>query len=179
MTAHLTGIPTLETRRLTLRGPRIEDFEAWADFCASPRAAHIGGPLDRGTAWRAFCHSPGQWALRGYGAFVFCLKGSDAALGMTGPWHPADWPERELGWTVWSDDAEGKGLAHEAAIAARRFAYDTLGWTTAVSYIEKDNTRSIALATRLGATHDPDATAPHDNDPDTLVYRHPAPEALQ
>ena len=30
-------IPTLETERLILRAPRIEDFEAYAEFNASPR----------------------------------------------------------------------------------------------------------------------------------------------
>jgi RimJ/RimL family protein N-acetyltransferase len=95
---------------------------------------------------------------------------------MAGPWYPADWSEPELGWTLWSAAHEGKGYAHEAAVAARAHAYSVLGWTTAVSYIDPDNARSIALAERLGATLDPDAA--HHN-PADLVYRHPAPEALQ
>ena len=179
MTARLANIPTLETERLTLRGPAMEDFEPWAAFAMSDRARHIGGPYTYGTAWRAFCHVAGQWALRGYGSFIFCLKGSDTPLGMSGPWHPADYPEREIGWTIWAAENEGKGYAYEAAQAGRRYAYDTLGWPTAVSYIEKGNTNSVALAERLGATLDPDAQAPHDNDPNVLVYRHPAPEALR
>ena len=31
-------------------------------------------------------------------------------------------------------------------MAARAWAYDTLGWKTAVSYIDRPNHRSIALA---------------------------------
>ena len=177
MTARLADTPVLEAERLTLRAPRMADFDAWVDFSGSNRARYIGGPLDLCKAWRAFAHIAGQWALRGYGSFIFCLKGSDAPLGMSGPWHPADWPEREIGWTVWDAAAEGKGFAFEAATAARAWAYDHLGWPTAVSYIDEDNARSIALAERLGATLDPDAALPAGHD-GVLVYRHPSPEAL-
>ena len=182
MTNAWPHIPTLETERLILRGPRIEDVPHWCAFMASGRAEFVGGPgLEEGKAWRAFAHVAGMWMLRGYGSFVFALQDSpDQPLGLTGPWHPIDWPEREIGWTVWSAEAEGKGLAFEAAQAARRFAYDTLGWPTAVSYIDSRNARSIALARRMGCTLDSDATAPAADEGETvLVYRHPAPETLQ
>lgn len=87
------------------------------------------------------------------------------------------WAEPELGWGMWDAAHEGKGYAHEAAIATRAYAYRTLSWTTAVSYIDPDNAHSIALATRLGCTLDPDAALPDLPDWDgTLVYRHPAPK---
>jgi RimJ/RimL family protein N-acetyltransferase len=95
---------------------------------------------------------------------------------MAGPWYPASWPEKEIGWSLWSAEAEGKGIAFEAAQAARGFAYDVLEWDTAVSYIASDNARSIALAERLGARRD-DAAAHPGNTP-CHVYRHPAPDAL-
>lgn len=175
MTPHLAGTPVLTTDRLTLRAPVMADWPAWRDFVASDRSRYIGGPLDEGKAWRAFGHIAGMWALRGYGSFAFTLKGSDAPLGMTGPWYPADWPERELGWTLWTPEAEGKGYAREAAEAARAHAFHDLGWNTAVSYIDPDNARSIALAERLGAWRDDTAAYPGDRP--CLVYRHPTPEA--
>jgi RimJ/RimL family protein N-acetyltransferase len=92
---------------------------------------------------------------------------------MTGPWFPEGWPEQEIGWSLWSAEAEGRGFALEAAQAARGYAYGDLGWPTAVSYIRPENRRSIALAQRLGAVLDPDAATPDDSD--DLVYRHPAP----
>ena len=176
MTARLVDTPVIETERLILRGPRMEDFPAWEAFYTSPRAQYIGGPGDTGLAWRAFCHVTGMWALRGFGSFIFTLKDSDAPIGMSGPWYPANWPEHEIGWTIWSAEGEGKGYAAEAATAARDYAYRSLGWTTAVSYIEPENARSIALAERLGARLDPNAASPGDYP--TVVYRHPAPEAL-
>ncbi|MDJ0628203.1 MAG: GNAT family N-acetyltransferase [Rhodobacter sp.] len=173
MTPHLADTPVLETGRLRLRAPGRQDWPLWRDFAGTERAMFIGGPFDLRSAWRAFGHVIGMWVLRGYGSFVFTAKDDDTALGMTGPWHPADWPEKELGWTVWSADQEGTGLAFEAARAARDFAFGPLGWDTAVSYIHKDNARSITLAERLGAVRDETATAPH---PEDLVFRHTAPE---
>jgi RimJ/RimL family protein N-acetyltransferase len=141
----------------------------------SDRAQFIrDGEADETKAWRAFGHFIGHWVLHGFGSFVITQKGSDQAIGSAGPWFPFGWPEKEIGWVIWSPEAEGKGIAFEAATAARAHAYQALGWTTAVSYIAHDNARSIALAKRLGATLDPDAATPR-NEP-CFVYRHPKPE---
>ncbi|MFT7059659.1 MAG: RimJ/RimL family protein N-acetyltransferase [Pseudorhodobacter sp.] len=171
--SELIGPPVLETERLILRAPQASDWPFWRDFMASDRSQYAGGPLDEPKAWRAFGHMIGLWVLRGFGNFVFCEKGSDTALGMTGPHHQIDWPERELGWTLWSTAAEGKGFAFEAACAARAYAFDVLGWETAVSYIAPENARSIALAKRLGAFADAAALTP--NGKACLVFRHPLP----
>ncbi|TJZ90776.1 GNAT family N-acetyltransferase [Paracoccus gahaiensis] len=174
----LDPTPILTTDRLTLRAPQGSDWPHWRSFHHSDRARFIGGGADQktGTSWRAFGHVIGHWAMRGFGMFVFTLKGDDTPLGMTGPWFPEGWPEGELGWTAWSGAAEGRGLVAEAARAARGHAFATLGWTTAVSYIHPDNARSIALAERLGAIRDRLAPQPEFDTP-CVVYRHPAPEA--
>jgi RimJ/RimL family protein N-acetyltransferase len=149
MTPHLAGTPVLETERLTLRAPGPQDWEAWRDFALSDRARFIRPPeFSEALAWRAMGHMIGHWTLRGFGSFVYCLKGSDRALGHAGPWFPAGWPEREIGWTVWDTQAEGRGYAHEAARATLDHAFRALGWDTAVSYIDPANARSIALAER-------------------------------
>jgi len=176
---HLAETPVITTSRLTLRAPIQSDWPHWSAFAQSDRAAYIGGPHSEKSAWRAFGHFVGHWVLRGYGSFVFTLRGDDTPIGSAGPWDPQGWPEKEIGWMVWSPTIEGKGLAYEAALATRDYAYTTLGWTTAVSYIEQQNTRSIALAERLGATLDTTADAPGVDDPtrSVLVYRHPTPNA--
>ena len=175
MIPRLVDTPVLETPRLILRAPGPADWEGFATFLASPRSCFVGGPVERTKAWRAFGHLTGHWVLRGFGSFIITLKETGAAIGMTGPWFPEGWPERELGWAMWSDDHQGWGLAFEAATAARDFAFRDLGWTTAVSYINPGNTRSIALAERLGARRDTEAAIPHPEEP-TLVYRHPKPK---
>lgn len=168
-------IPTLETDRLILRGPEPRDCGGFIDFFTSGRAAYVGdGPTSIGKAWRTFALELGHWQLRGFGSWAVTLRGSDTALGLVGGWHPVDSPEQEIGWLLWQA-AEGKSIAYEAAIAARKYLYERLGWETAVSYIDPENARSIALAKRLGATLDPTAICKDAGD---LVYRHPAPEAL-
>jgi RimJ/RimL family protein N-acetyltransferase len=173
----LSGTPILHTDRLTLRAPQVGDHPHWADFAMSERARYVGGPLDAALAWRALGHLTGHWVHRGFGMFIFHAKSDDTPLGMAGPWFPGGWPEREIGWSVWASAAEGKGFAFEAAAAVRAYAYQTLGWDTAVSYINPANVRSISLAQRLGAILDPDAA--HPGTEPCLVYRHPAPGAMQ
>ncbi len=178
MTPHLADTPVLETKRLILRAPRMEDYPVWEAFFATDRARYVGGPGGTRVAWRGFAHITGMWALKGLGTFVFTEKGSELPLGMTGPYYPEDWPEPELGWHIWPLDAEGKGYAYEAADAARNYAWSHLGWTNIVSYIDDGNDRSVALAQRLGCTLDENAARPVPEDPKkVLVYRHPAPEA--
>jgi RimJ/RimL family protein N-acetyltransferase len=180
MTLHpppaLTGVPVLETERLRLRGLQASDFNTFAAFAASPRAGFVGGPNGRTLAWRGFCSMTGHWVHRGYGVFVFCDKVTDAPLGTTGPWYPEGWPEPEIAWTVWSPEAEGKGYAHEAATAARAYAYGVLGWATAISLIDPRNTRSAALARRMGCV--PDGSFVHEQYGETIIWRHPSADAL-
>jgi RimJ/RimL family protein N-acetyltransferase len=173
----LTGTPVIETDRLRLRAPKASDFETCAEFLASPRAEFVGGPLSRGQAWRSFGHLAGHWLLRGYSMFVMADKTTDAPLGMCGPWFPEDWPEPEIGWSLWAPAAEGQGLAREAAIAARAFAYENLGWKTVISLIAPENIRSQSLAQRLGCSRDGSFT--HETYGAMQIWRHPAPEALR
>ncbi len=172
----LTGIPRIETERLVLRGPVTADFEPWAAFVGSERARFIGGPLDRGLAWRSFCHMTGHWVHRGFSMFAIEDRATGRPIGMTGPWRPEGWPEPEIGWSIWDPACEGGGFAFEAASAVRDWAWATLGWKTCVSYIHPENARSITLAERLGATRD--AGAETIGDPPALVFRHTAPSEV-
>jgi RimJ/RimL family protein N-acetyltransferase len=167
-------LPVLHTARLTLRPPRLTDFEPYAAFFASDRAELERGKRDRAGAWKEFSTVAGQWLLRGYGGFSIEDRAAGDYLGEVGVFHEDSYPEPELGWMVIAA-AEGRGIAHEAALAVRRWAYRALGLTTLVSYIDPANARSIRLAKRLGATRDDTALSP---DPGDLVYRHPGPEAL-
>ncbi len=165
-------IPTLETERLTLRAPVAADFGAYAQTLASPRAIHIGGPCDRREAWLDFCQDIASWHLYGHGSWTVTETGADTTLGTVMLHHELGDPERELGWIL-HKGSEGRGIATEAATAARDFAFDTLEWDTFVSYIAPENDRSIRVAERLSATLDPDAAKPAGF-PECLIYRHTA-----
>ena len=172
--------PVIETPRLILRFPQIQDEPRCAAFLSSERAMFVGGPVARGRAWRAFAHLVGQWEMRGYGMFTSTLRETGEPIGMCGHFHPSDLDEPEISWSIWTPEHEGKGYAYEAAVAAREFAYTNLGWTTATSNIDAENRRSIALAERLGCTIDRSYTEDDGTGTDVLVhlYRHPTPEDL-
>lgn len=146
-------IPTLETERLVLRGFRQDDFEAFAPFYGSESSRFVGGPEERTATWRRIASYAGCWALRGFGKFVVEEKASGRAVGIVGPWYPEGWPEPEIGWTI-LPEFQGRGYATEAAARSLAFAYDELGWTTALSAIFPGNAPSFRLAERLGAQRD-------------------------
>lgn len=176
MTPHLAETPVIETERLVLRAPTPADYPAWESFFLSDRARYVGGgpDFDEGRAWRAFASFFGHWAMRGCGIFAIEDRRTRANVGAIGPWYPAGTPEKEISWSIWDPAFEGSGRMAEAARAVLAHVFADLGWTTAVSYIDGKNTRSVALATRLGASVDASARGPH---PDDIVYRHPRPEA--
>lgn len=141
----------LETERLILRKPRLEDLDAWAGFSADPDCMRfIGGVLGRSAAWRAMMCMAGSWQLQGYAMFSVIEKSSGRWMGRIGPWMPAGWPGTEVGWGL-SSAAQGKGYAVEAAAAAIGWAFDHLGWTEVIHCISPENVRSQRVAERLGS----------------------------
>ena len=68
------------------------------------------------------------------------------------------------------DGSEGKGIAFEAAQAARTCAIRNLGLNGVISYVRPDNTRSANLAKRLGATFEREGTLMGTP---CHIYRHP------
>jgi RimJ/RimL family protein N-acetyltransferase len=144
--------PTLETARLILRPPTLADFEAFAAFSADPRTAQfLGGTQPRSSAWRALATIVGAWSLNGYAMFSYIEKSTGRWVGRGGPWQPDGWPGTEVGWGV-VVDAQRKGYAREASIAAIDWAFDHLGWTEVIHCIDPRNAPSIAVARSLGST---------------------------
>ena len=160
--------PTLHTARLTLRAPRLADFEHWAAFFASERSRHERGPMDRVEGYRTWAADVALWPLRGYGPFGLDDRATGAYVGEVGIYQPEGYPGPELGWFV-VPEAEGRGYAAEAARAVMDWVSATLGWTHVVSIIDPANARSIALALRLGGVLDPDLPGV---DPGDVVIRH-------
>ncbi len=148
-------IPTLRTERLILRAFCPADLVAWAAMEADPEVRRYRGndPRTREQVWAMMESSLGQWALRGYGVFALERVADGCFIGFTGVLHPADWPEPELSYSL-ARAAWGSGFAAEAATAARDWAFAQPGVERLASFILPENTRSLRVAQKLGATRD-------------------------
>ena len=156
--------PELLTERLRLRAFLDSDLDAWAAIVADPETARfVGGVRDRGEAWLRLAMYVGHWELRGYGLWAVEERASGRFVGRAGLWYPAEWPELEVGWTL-ARDVWGRGYATEAGRAAVEWGRTELGLTRIASVISAGNTRSIAVAERLGMTLDRTTTL-SDGDP--------------
>jgi RimJ/RimL family protein N-acetyltransferase len=176
----------LETERLVLRLPRLEDAEAFAALFTDPVAMEfIGGvhpeasdapefPIRR---WLE------RWARNGAGPLVAERREDGVVVGRAGlhvwdtsTWTPASYEDAgehaqpELGWALirahW-----GHGYATEAAGAVREWAYADHGVERLVSVIAPANVRSARLAERLGCTPGETVTL-FDTGP-AVVWEHP------
>ena len=171
-----TQAPMLETPRLILRGPEPRDIAPTIAFLLDDARSHgFGSSPNRSEAWRWFALNVGHWHIHGYGYFIIEMKDGSEIAGLAGIWNPEGWPEPELGWALF-EGFEGRGIAYEAAHRARRYAYEDLGFGTLTSNILPDNTRSVALAERLGAWFERAYENVHMGR--DLLYRHPGPDAL-
>ncbi len=174
MSRSMANIPVIETERLRLRGFRVEDYPAVAAYKGDPEVMRFTGGAESGLhAWKSFCSMTGSWNMLGHGPFCVALRETDACIGHCGPINPPAWPEPEIGYTL-STAAHGKGYATEAATAALRFAYEELGWPTAISIIDPDNRASQGVARRLGAVLEKPGAQVWDFSAD--IWRHRPPD---
>ncbi len=99
-----------------------------------------------------------HWATHGFG--FWALEGRDADLkgqfiGFAGIAYPTFLPELatrpEIGWRL-TYRAWGRGLATEAALAARDHGFETLNLPELISIIHPENARSQRVASKLEMT---------------------------
>lgn len=155
---------TLQTDRLILRPPVLDDFEDLARMGADPEVMRFltadGQPLARFGSWQSFASIAGHWSLRGYGMFMVRERATGAFVGRIGPWWPEGWPGFEIGWTI-RREMWGRGYASEAARACLTFAFDVLERPHVCSLIAPENVRSIRVAERIGERLESETTLPH------------------
>ena len=160
------ALPVLETDRLILRAPRLEDWPALAPIWTTDRASHIGGPMSAEEAWLDFTQIVAGWLLRGHGGLTITARADGKVLGLVLLGFEWGDPEAELGWLL-TEAAEGHGYATEAARALRDWGQDLLGPDGFVSYISTGHDASAAVARRLGAT----LSGTHPASDEVEVYR--------
>ncbi len=161
-------LPVLETDRLRLRAPVLEDFPVWAGILCGPAGDFLDGPYTRDEAFTEFSASMGTWLLRWHGPWTVETRAGDAIGFVLIGFEPGD-REPELGF-FFLPEAQGHGYALEAAKAARSYGFGPMGLPALVSYIDPENTRSRTLAERLGALRDGEVDG-------SEVWRHPGEAA--
>ncbi len=147
---------TLRTPRLLLRQWTAEDLAPFAQLNADAEVMrHFPSPLTRAQSdelaarCRTFIdeHGWGLWALEHEGAFI-------GFTGLNRPRFTAHFtPCVELGWRL-ARHAWGKGLATEAALAARNFALEHLAFEPLVSFTVPGNTPSRRVMEKLSLVYD-------------------------
>jgi RimJ/RimL family protein N-acetyltransferase len=157
----------LETPRLILRPPRVEDLDAWTEMMLDePTARFIGGVMPRPICWRQLMMMIGAWHAQGFAMFSVIEKSSGRWIGRLGPWQPEGWPGTEIGWSI-VRDCWGRGYAVEGAEAATTWAFETLGWPNVIHSIAPANVASQRVAQKLGSRliGPGKLPVPYENDP--------------
>nr|WP_255733516.1 GNAT family N-acetyltransferase [Ruegeria sp. Ofav3-42] len=157
------ALPVLETRRLVLRAPRLDDLPLWTVICRESFGS------SEQEAWTEFSFYTSGWLLHGHGLFTVTLKDDEQIVGFVLLGMEWDDHEPELGY-LFSAEHREQGYATEAGAAVRDFGFDLLGSGQFVSYVSASNVRSNALAERLGAMRD--AVAESAFDADQHVWRY-------
>jgi RimJ/RimL family protein N-acetyltransferase len=147
----------IDTERLTMRCPRLEDFEEslamWAD--AQVVRYITGKPATAEDMWARLLRYVGHWQLMGFGFWVVREKGTGRFVGEVGladfrrDIEPSLGGSKEAGWVL-SPWAQGKGYATEAVRAALRWAEDRFGPERVVCIIDPANEASLKVAHKCG-----------------------------
>lgn len=176
----------IQTERLLLRKPVLEDAQAALDLITDPIAMQfIGGVHPDAASDPEFVVRRwiGRWDGNDCGPFSVVRRKDGRWLGRTGllVWDVRTWThttfatagehaQPELGW-AFAREHWGLGYATEAALAVREWAYAERGVERLISLIETANVRSQRVARRLEAT--PGETIElFDNGPH-VVWEHP------
>jgi RimJ/RimL family protein N-acetyltransferase len=152
-----TLIPAVDTERLTLRAPRLEDFEESFAMWSEPTVTrYVGGkPSTREEMWNRLLRYVGHWSVLGFGFWVVREKATGRFVGEVGvadfrrDIEPSLGGAKEAGWVL-SPWAHGKGFATEAVRAALAWTEERFGPERVVCIIDPGNEASVRVAHRCG-----------------------------
>ena len=143
----------IETPRLLLRVPRLDDLDEWARMMADEEAAKfIGGVMaPRSTTWRGLMTMIGALARHG---LWDVLGDREIQRTLGGPARSVD-ARRLAGPRSGLGDlrvtAGGAAMPPKARSAATNWAFDHLGWDRVIHSIDPANIASQMVARKLGS----------------------------
>jgi RimJ/RimL family protein N-acetyltransferase len=150
-----TDVPNVETRRLLLRGWRLDDVAPMTEINADPEVAPWLGFPDPSRTEERIRAWLDHWQHRGFGLWAVQDKGTGAFIGRLGLVHHDDWNasthDAEIGWAL-ARSAWGRGYATEGALAAMAFARE-IGLRRIISITRPDNIRSQRVMEKIGLAY--------------------------
>jgi RimJ/RimL family protein N-acetyltransferase len=152
------GMREVETDRLLLRPPKVEDLDDWyREIGSDPEVMRwlaTGQAITREEAAERF---PWRWLelweRDGYGAWAVSLRGGGPLIGQCGVRLVDETNETEVLY-AFGRSHQGRGYATEAARASLRFGFQEVGLERIVAYARRDNGRSIRVMEKLGMAFD-------------------------
>lgn len=144
----------LETSRLLLRRITKNDVAVYFKFFSDPETMRFYPSTRSLEETEEFVDRQlRRYERSGYGPWATILKSEDALVGYCGliPQLVDDQPEVEIGYLV-ARSYWRQGLASEAAIACRDYAFHKLGIRRLISLIDPANIASIGVARKVGMT---------------------------
>jgi RimJ/RimL family protein N-acetyltransferase len=151
----------LETERLVIREMRRSDVESLHLLFSDPLFMRFWPVFDHSRTERWVEESLLSYARHGFGLWALTLRGSDQAIGdcgldvikgLEGTEGTEGGSEQiQIGWHV-RRDLWGQGLATEAALACRDYAFERLGLSALSALIQPENSASRRVAEKIGMT---------------------------
>jgi RimJ/RimL family protein N-acetyltransferase len=165
----MAAIPRIQTQRLLLREWCHEDRAPFAELNADPAVMeHFRSRLSAAESDALVDRIVAHWRDEGFGLWAVERLDDQSFLGFIGlaspPWQAAFTPAVEIGWRF-ARPAWGHGYATEAARAALKSGFETIGLDEILSWTVPANRRSRAVMERLGMTRDPADDFDHPNIP--------------
>ena len=153
----------IQTERLLLRDWRDQDLAPFARINAEPEVGRYlrGRPETWEETVQLTERIREHWGRWGYGWWAVEHRGDGSFIGFVGLSHHRWYPDEvEIGWRL--DTAYwGRGLATEAAAAARGDGFGRLRLSRLISIIHRDNTASRRVAEKIGLRIWREAEHPH------------------
>jgi RimJ/RimL family protein N-acetyltransferase len=139
----------LETDRLLLRPLTLTDLDDYVEMHSAPDVARTMGSVNHADAVRRIERNEREWRQHGYGLMSLIERETGRFVGRSGLKYWPQFGETEVGWVL-QPAYWGRGFATEAARGCLDWGFRNLDVPYITAMIVPANTRSIAVAERLG-----------------------------
>ncbi|MDJ0688643.1 MAG: GNAT family N-acetyltransferase [Xenococcaceae cyanobacterium MO_188.B32] len=156
----------IKTPRLNLRYFTPNDLDILTPIFADPEVMHysISGVKTRSQTEEFINRRLSQYQKYNFGLYAIVHQANQELIGYCGllVWNFETGEEIEIGYRL-ARAYWGQGLATEAAIAVRDYAWKQLNINRLICIIDPDNIRSIRVAKKLGMNYEKDTVIENIN----------------